>query len=162
MRGIATGIAGVLLAAGVMTQAQAVEIKPDYIGAAFEKAAKSFGAGSIRAGERKCTSDVKYVCSYSLPGNVGMLATADSKEEATTDVILIFASDSEPEFFFTEIGILLGMLNEEISEAERQRIAKKLIEGALDDGATEIANDYWIKSKFIEGVGVFVTAEIAE
>lgn len=145
-----------------VSPAASLDFKPAETGKAFEKAAKAMGAKKFKAIRQTCSTGENYVCRYALTGGLALIGSAPAEQEPVDALGLYFGKDSESLIFFVGVGALIGMVEPDVSDSERQRIAKKLVEGALNGGAAELDADFkWsMTSEYDESVGVRILVDV--
>lgn len=138
----------------------AADFLPKDGGNALVSAASSWGA-ELQAKEENCEQGkTLYTCRYAVTGGVTFIAAAPSKDEAVKAIGLYFTSESDPSHFFVAAGAMMGILDPEITQEERKRIVKKLVEGATKGGAAELGDSYTVTSEYDRSIGVRILADI--
>ncbi|PCI03866.1 MAG: hypothetical protein COB78_05795 [Hyphomicrobiales bacterium] len=128
-------------------------------GKQFIAAATDFGIKNMAAEQTTCRQKKYFTCQFDTAGNIVLVAAAENENAPIKSIGLYFVKDSDPTIFFASVGALIGLLDPQVSMKDRQRIAKKLIDGAPKSGATELGSNYAIQSSSDRSVGIRVIAQ---
>lgn len=132
-------IAGAFLACALPIGAIAGDLGPiDKTHVAFNRAAQAMDT-DVRAVLKNCSADKARVCSMSVSGNLGALASSSVENHSRArDFTLLFAKNSDPIIFAQSIIIAMVAWSPSADKAERGQAFKVLTSGLKDKKVSQV------------------------